>query len=250
LDTFAEKYGISIGDEVTFPVYLHVYMDFNMVDYPFLGELTMRVIGTYHSEVYPQTMLVPVDWLRKEADARDVKFYYNNLGAKLKDPLQLNQFKESIPDIPFLEANPESYDEHGGATICVDDEQYINAAETLGQNIVLFKRFQAPFFALVIGLIVLAIFLIMRGSQRDMAISCSLGRSKFLSALSCFLAAFGTELAGCALVFPAMLLLAGLSATGCLLICGAFLLCACLGDALALGMILRFDTLTLLTAVE
>lgn len=250
LDTFAEENGIERGDELTFPVYMHIYGDYGVVEYSLIGDLTMTVIGLYHSEAYPQTMLIPVEWLRKEADARGARFYYNNLGATLKEPLQLNQFKQSIPDLPFLEPNPESYDEHGGATICVDDEQYINAAETLGQNIVLFKRFQIPFFCMVIGLVVLAIFLIMRGSRRDMAISCSLGRPKLLCALSCFLAALLAEVAGCVLVFPAMVFLAGVSTAGSLMICGTFLLCACLGDVVALTLILRFDAFTLLTATE
>lgn len=73
-----------------------------------------------------------------------------------------------------------------GAAITVQDEQYITA-EPLGQTVVLFRRFQIPFFALVISMIVLAIFLIMRGSRRVMAISVSLGRPRFLCAMGCFL---------------------------------------------------------------
>ncbi len=96
----------------------------------------------------------------------------------------------------------------------------------------------------------LEIFLIMRGSQRDMAIACSMGRPKFLIALANFLTAFVTEIVGCLLVLPVILLFANLSPRSGLLICGAFLLCACIGNCIGLALTLRFDALNLLTAVE
>ena len=139
---------------------------------------------------------------------------------------------------------------HSGATVCVNDQDYISKAEVFGQNIVMFKRFQIPFFVLAIGLIIMAIFLIMRSSRQDVAIACSLGRPKLLSALSCFLAVLFAELVGCVLVFPAMVFLSGVSLGGSLGICGVFLLCSCLGNVVALAMILRFDTFTLLMATE
>lgn len=250
LDDFAEENGIEPGDQLTFPVYTHIYHEDESISYGLIGDLTLTVIGLYHSEKYPQTMLVPVEWLHNECEARGVDFYYNNVGATLKDTREINQFKESIPDIPFMEPNPKLKDMHSGATVCVDDEEYINRAEVFGRNIMMFKRFQAPFFVLAIGLIILAIFLIMRSSRRDIAIACSLGRPKLLSALSCFLAALFAELVGCVLVLPAMVFLAGVSLGGSLGICGVFLLCSCLGNAAALALILRFDTFTLLTAAE
>ena len=250
LDSFAEENGIGPGDELTFPVYTHVFNDDNTISYELIGDLTLTVIGLYHVETAPKTMLVPVEWLRKECEAQGANFYYNNVGATLEDTRRINQFKQSIPDIPFLEPDPKSTDMHSGATICVNDEEYISKAEVFGQNIMLFQRFRVPFFVLAIGLIILAIFLIMRSSRRDIAIACSLGRPKLLSALSCFLAALFAELLGCVLVFPAMIFLAEISLVGSLGICGVFLLCACLGDVAALALILRFDTFTLLTAAE
>lgn len=250
LDDFAEANGIEPGDQLTFPVYTHYYNDDDTGSYELIGDLTLTVIGLYHSEKYPQTMLVPVEWLHRECEARGVAFYYNGMGATLKDTRQINQFKESIPDIPFLEPDPKLKDMHSGATICVRDEEYINKAEVVGRNLTLFQRFLVPFFVLAIGLIILSIFLIMRSSRQDIAIACSLGRPKLLCALSCFLAALFAELVGCVLVFPAMVFLAGVSLAGSLGICGVFLLCSCLGNVVALAMVLRFDTLTLLTAAE
>jgi len=249
-DTFADENGIEPGDRLTFPVYTCFYNDDDTVRYELIGDLSLTVIGIHRFENDPQTMLVPVEWLHKECDARGVDFYYSGLGGTLKDTRQINQFKESIPDIPFLEPDPKLKDMHSGATICVRDEEYINKAETVGRNLTLFQRFLVPFFVLAVGLIILSIFLIMRSSRQDIAIACSLGRPKFLCALSCFLAALFAELVGCVLVLPAMVFWAGVSLGGSLGICGVFLLCSCLGNVVALAMVLRFDTFTLLTAAE
>ncbi|WP_322172955.1 hypothetical protein [Acutalibacter caecimuris] len=247
---FAERYDIEVGDEVTFPVYTLTYDLYKDSIYTPLGEQTLRVVGTSHSRDNPKEFLVPVNWMRKAMESKGAEVNYNEMWASMKDPRQISAFKDSIKDISFLEPNPDTMMDFTGATITVDDQQYITSAETLGQTVVLFKRFQGPFFALLIGMIILAIFLIMRGSRRVMAISISLGRPRFLCAAGCFLAALLAELAGCALVFPAMLLLAGLSIQGALTICGAFLLCACIGDVVALALLLRFNAFTLLAAVE
>lgn len=246
---FAQRNNISVGDDVSLPIYTIQY-DMNGMVYTPLGEQTLKVIGTSYSFINPKEFLVPEKWMRNIVEGQGGEFYYNSLDAQLKDPRQLNRFKDSIYDMSFLEANPEAQDVFGGTTICVDDEQYITSAENLGQTIMLFKRFQIPFFVLVIAMIVLAIFLIMRNSRHEIAIASSLGRPKFLSALANFLAAFVSETVGCILILPIMVAGAGLSISGALTICGAFLLCACVGNCLALALILHFDAFTLLTAAD
>lgn len=247
---FAERYDIKVGDEVTFPVYTLTYDLYEDIIYTPLGEQTLKVVGTSHSGDNPKEFIVPVNWMRKTMESQGIEVNYNEMWASMKDPRQLNAFKESIKDISFLEPNPDTMMDFTGAAITVNDQQYVTSAETIGQTISLFKRFQVPFFVLAIGMIILAIFLIMRGSRRVIAISISLGRPRFLCAAGCFLAALIAELGGCVLVFPAMVLLAGLSFGGALMICGAFLLCACAGDIVALLLLLRFNAFTLLTAVE
>lgn len=221
---FAERNGIEVGDEVSLPIYTLTYDLYQAVIYTPLGEQTLKVVGTSHSFENPKEFMAPEKWMRKVMESQWIDVMYNEQGATLKDPRQLNAFKDSTRDLQLLEPNPETMDESTGGIIIVEDEQYVTSAETLGKTVVLFGRFQAPFFGLVIGMIVLAIFLIMRGSHRVIAISASLGRSKFLCALASFLAAFLAEPAGCALVLPAMVLLAGLSLTGGLMICAALLL--------------------------
>lgn len=247
---FAERNGIEVGDEVSMPIYSMSYEVGKNIIYTPLGEQTIKVVGTCFSRVDPWEFMVPASWIRGVMESQGIEVCYNELSAVLKDPRHLSVFKESIQGLNFMEAAPATYEDYTGAAIVVNDEEYITSAETMGQVVVLFRRFQVPFFALLIGMIILAIFLIMRGSRRVIAISVSLGRPRSLCALGCFLAAFIAELIGCVLVLPVMVLAAGISISGGLMICGAFLLCACAGNIVALLLLLRFNAFTLLTAVE
>lgn len=246
---FAKRNNIEPGDEVTLPVYMMYRRDGGVKDYPPIGEQTIRVIGLFDS-VAPMEMYVPVQWLREAAEGAGVEFFYSYLYGSMKNPMELNHFKAGAMQMSFLPPNPESRDEWSGTCLVVDDQAFINNAEELGQNVLTFKQFQIPFFIIIIGLVVLAIFLTMRGARRDMAIASSLGRPKLLVALSNFLAAFAAELVGCLIILPVMVLNAGLSIAGALTICGAFLLCAAVGNILGLALILRFDAFTLLTATD
>ena len=83
-----------------------------------------------------------------------------------------------------------------------------------------------------------------------MAIASSLGRPKLLNAASHFFGALLAEGIGCVLAFPVMRLLIGIPIGASLSIMGMYLLCACVGTALALLALLRFDALALLTKVD
>lgn len=246
---FAEQHDLGLGDNFTVPVYTVQNQNGGVRDYTPIGEQTMKIIGIFDS-FYPQDAYVPVQWLRETAEAQGVEFFYNYLYATIKDPMELNHFKAGVMQMSFLPPNPESRDEWAGTCLVVEDQGFINNAEELGQNVLTFKQFQIPFFALIVGLVVLAIFLIMRGARRDMAIASSLGRPKLLVALGNFLAAFAAELMGCVIILPVMVLGSGLSLPGALMVCGAFLLCASVGNILGLALILRFDAFTLLTATD
>lgn len=246
---FAEDNGIEMGDEVSFPLYQMKRLQGGSMEFNSVGEQMIKVIGLFDS-FYPSQMYVPVQWLRETAESQDVEFFYTYLHASMKDPMELNHFKAGAMEMSFLEPNPDSQDEWAGVTLVVEDEGFITSAEELGANVLTFRQFQIPFFIIIIGLVVLAIFLTMRGARRDMAIASSLGRPKLLVALSNFLAAFTAELVGCLIILPVMVLGAGLSMGGALMICGAFLLCAAVGNVLGLGLILRFDAFTLLTATD
>ena len=135
-------------------------------------------------------------------------------------------------------------------TVYMDDEEFIRSAEKLGQSMRQYEMFLVPFFVVVVFLVTLAIFLVLRGCRRDMAIACSLGRPKAVTAFSTLMAALAAQLAGALLAVPVSMLMTGIGFGTALLVCGTFLLCALIGDIVGLIILLRFDALALLTATE
>lgn len=245
-----ERLGLGLGEEITAPVYLIRLGLGGIMEFTPIGEQALTLAGSCAGESGSQTLYVPIRWLRQASQAAGAELTYSSCGAVLKDPRQLNRFKATVESMGFLDVDPESYDEFNGAALLVDDGDFIAAAERLGKNITSFRRFLFPFFGLVTGLVMLVIFLILRGSRRDMAIAVSLGRPKVLTALSSFLWALAGEAVGCLLALPVILLGAGLSFAGGLAVCGGFLLCAAVGNALGLLLLLRFDVMALLIAAE
>lgn len=245
-----EGLGLGLGDELTLPVYLVRLRLGGVMEFTPLGEQTLTLASSCTGEGNTQTFFVPVNWLSQTAKASGEEFAYSSCSAVVKDPRQLNRFKATVESMAFLDVDPESYDEFNGATLLVDDEAYIAAAENLGKNITAFRGFLLPFFGLITGLVMLVIFLVLRGTRRNMAIAVSQGRPKLLTALSNFLGALAGEAVGCLLALPVILLGAGLSLGGGLAVCGGFLLCAAVGNALGLLLLLRFDVMALLTATE
>ncbi|WP_322176544.1 hypothetical protein [Acutalibacter caecimuris] len=141
---FAMNNGIEVGSEVSYLIYMLQFDQYGTNFAP-LGEHCLKVVGTSHSTLNPQQFIVPVGWMRRTAEEQDIAFVYNDVSGRMKDPRQLNEFKEGIMEMSFLEPNPDAQDQFSGISIVVDDEQYIASAEKLGQNIMLFRNFLAPF---------------------------------------------------------------------------------------------------------
>ena len=96
----------------------------------------------------------------------------------------------------------------------------------------------------------LVVFLVLRSSRHELAIASSLGRPKVQSALARLLAVLALDLLGCIIALPIMVGAAGITLPTALLIGGLFLACGLVGSMVALALLLRFDTLTLLTKVD
>lgn len=263
---YAGERGLAIGDELSMPIALNKYDGFVMPVYVPVPDVTMRIVGTFHFDKpteFSADIYVPSAWLRAHTEASGELYSFNTLEGTLVNSMALNEFKAAIPAMgftqPFLIREQEVaggirykpiMDHTTGDKLYVDDEQFIKTAERLGQTIQQFQAFMLPFFIAIILLVTLAIFLVLRGARRDMAISCSLGRQKLLIGLSHFLAALAAETIGALIFVPVIAGLAGLGIGMAFGIAGAFLLCALLGNTLGLWALLRFDPLKLLISGE
>ena len=247
-EDFAQLHKIEVGSELSFPLYLH-FMGTEYREIAPEARLTVEAIYPMSSGISGQ-MLLPIQWMREEAVRNGVVFFcYDSYSAVLADPLHLNEFKAKAREAGFAETNPDPADNYAEALL-FEDELFINSAVKLQENIAVYRRFLIPFFGLIIALTTFVIFLMLRSDRRSMAVSSSLGCSRLRNGSSRFCSVFLVNLAGCAAALPILLRMSGLSLSGCLLSCGAFLLCGCMGTALALVFLLRFDVLELLTKAD
>lgn len=246
-EDYAERTGLHPGDTLSLEIYT-VRQSMNGTIYRMIGNAALEIIGT-HSAPGGADVILPVNFLRTEAETAGVSFLYDSCSALVDDSTHLKGFKAEMQKY-FMDINPSAEDPNAGDALSVEDELFVKTASRLRQNIALFQSMLVPFFALIIGLVVLTTFLTMRSTRRDMAIARSLGVSKWRCAAPNFISTVLLDMFGCAVILPILSAALHIPALSAHVIFGLFTLCAALGTAAALLCLLRFDTLTLLTQVD
>lgn len=246
-EDYAERTGLHPGDTLSLEIYT-VRQSMNGTIYQMIGNAALEIIGT-HSAPGGADVILPVNFLRTEAETAGVSFLYDSCSALVVDSTHLKDFKAEMQKY-FMDINPSAEDPNAGDALSVEDELFVKTASRLRQNIALFQSMLVPFFALIIGLVVLTTFLTMRSTRRDMAIARSLGVSKWRCAAPNFISTVLLDMLGCAVILPILSAALHIPALSAHAIFGLFTLCAALGTAAALLCLLRFDTLTLLTQVD
>lgn len=246
-EDYAERTGLHPGDTLSLEIYT-VRQSMNGTIYQMIGDAALEIIGT-HNAPGGADVILPVNFLRTEAETAGVSFLYDSCSALVDDSTHLKDFKAEMQKY-FMDINPSAEDPNAGDALSVEDELFVKTASRLRQNIALFQSMLVPFFALIIGLVVLTTFLTMRSTRRDMAIARSLGVSKWRCAAPNFISTVLLDMLGCAVILPILSAALHIPALSALVIFGLFTLCAALGTAAALLCLLRFDTLTLLTQVD
>lgn len=246
-EDYAERTGLHPGDTLSLEIYT-VRQSMNGTIYQMIGNAALEIIGT-HSAPGGADVILPVNFLRTEAETAGVSFLYDSCSALVDDSTHLKNFKAEMQKY-FMDINLSAEDPNAGDALSVEDELFVKTASRLRQNIALFQSMLVPFFALIIGLVVLTTFLTMRSTRRDMAIARSLGVSKWRCAAPNFISTVLLDMLGCAVILPILSAALHIPALSAHAIFGLFTLCAALGTAAALLCLLRFDTLTLLTQVD
>lgn len=246
-EDYAKRTGLHPGDTLSLEIYT-VRQSMNGTIYQMIGDAALEIIGT-HSAPGGADVILPVNFLRTEAETAGVSFLYDSCSALVDDSTDLKGFKAEMQKY-FMDINPSAEDPNAGDALSVEDELFVKTASRLRQNIALFQSMLVPFFALIIGLVVLTTFLTMRSTRRDMAIARSLGVSKWRCAAPNFISTVLLDMLGCAVILPILSAALHIPALSAHAIFGLFTLCAALGTAAALLCLLRFDTLTLLTQVD
>lgn len=248
-EEYAKTWGLEFGDAFPIHLYRGKWEDETM-KYKEIGEATLTVVG-FCSAVTAPAALVPVAWLREQAEAAEVEFFYDSYNAILNDSKNLRAFKRSmLTSGYFMNMFLDAKDHDSGDALSVEDELVVKTAGQLRKNLMLFRSFLFPFAVLLIGFILLITFLSLRGSRREMAVATSLGRTKQQTVAIYFTSIMLVDLLGFLLALPVLIFGIALPAGTVLLIGGLFLLCSGLGTMAALAFLLRFDAMELLTKTE
>ncbi len=234
---YAQRHGVQAGDTLELPVYRYVYHKSGYTfQYERLAETRLEIIGTHKADA-DTAMIVPIGWMKRLFDEQGAAFTYDSFRCVVADALRLNDFKSAAEAAGFRETSAQAATPHTGNALLVQDKVFIETAQKLQNNIDLFTLFRGPFFLLLVGLIVLATFLLCRGRQSELAIERSLGRSRLSSGLGVFLGNI-------------LLYLPGLLVASHINVALAFLGCAAAGILVSVCLLCRFDPLALLTRTE
>lgn len=262
-ERIAEENGISLGDTLSMQL---CRLTFTSQITESLGlisteKFSLQVAGIFgekSSTTYTADLFLPSLWLRTQVEKAGMDFYYSSFSGSLKDSMELNRFKEGLAEYGYRQPivmTPQStneamaMDRSAATTAVMEDKTFIRAAEKLGASLQYYRILAAPLLLLAVGVITLAVFLVLRGARREMAIACSLGRPKGKTAAAHFLAVLAAQAAGCLLILPLLLLL-GCSWGTILFAYGVFLACALFGNAVSLLILLRFEPMALLVQAE
>lgn len=252
--SYAQRFSLQIGDALTAETYINRFGKMGILaGMSSVGTQTLRVIGIYDGDAgsFAYDAVVPVGWLEDAAAAVDKRLSYDSFEGCVADPLRLNDFKAGLRQSGFGISDANVVVEKWiGDAAALNDQAFIENAERLQQNRRMLSWFLVPFFALVLFLITLVTFLVLRGSRRDMAIACSVGRSRGGIWLSYFCGTLSADVLGGVIALPVVFAVTGLSWLTLLTVFIVFLLCAALGTGAALLLILRFDALRLLTRTD
>lgn len=246
----AQRFGVGLGDEVTISVY-SVLRNSAGVAYSLVEESALKIVGIYHKNASAsgKDVYISTAWMRSAAEQNNATFSYDSVTCRV-DARNINEFKAQLPKIGFMPIFDGADNRYRGDAIVVDDEMFIKTDSRFRANLTVFQSFLFPFYALVASLVTLITFLMLRGSRRDIAIASSLGQPKWQTVFSNFFSTLLTYLAGCIVIVPIAATLTQVSLVKCLAVCGMFLVCAAVGIVLALILLLRFDTLALLTKTD
>ncbi len=179
---YAKANHAQLNQTITLPLSVMQYSDrsssFSFID---IGLHDVTVIGIYESDKPTEDsakVVVPVHWLKEIVEANDDIFYYDSLQFQIKDPLQLNEFKQEMKHMNFHSIEQNQNEGFVGNALMVQDTFFIESASHLQSTLSLYKIMQVPFFVLIMILLYVVLFLIMRYQRYSIAIAFSLGVSK------------------------------------------------------------------------
>lgn len=202
-----DKQGYICGDEVDFTVYYYVYDDIRMdMDILEFGYVHMEIVGEIDDDnlvvpgIYPD-VLVPLQTMWDLFEERQIDFTADAASFYIKNPLEINDFKDEMTEMGFTEINKEARPSHTGSALYVQDGTFITLAGRLKTAIRILSAFVFPTEILIFIIGYVISHLLCAGRVKEFALFRSLGVKQFgtVTVFGCeqMLLSFGGTILGC-----------------------------------------------------
>lgn len=142
-----ERRGWKTGDRILLNLYYYSGDSVTMKLYLYPLELTeIEIAGSMESlqgttSANAADVILPLDTIRTICHRNDVPFFADTVTFYVKDPLELNEFKEEMKNLNLGERSPEGMDSYVGYTLTVRDSSFVTKAGDLQHSIELMRSF-------------------------------------------------------------------------------------------------------------
>lgn len=253
-EALAQSNQITLGQQFMFSLYtIHYQQGSTSFSLSQVQDVEVTVVGIMKNQnkaAISSNIIVPVKWLRDTVENNHQTFYYDSMRFHISDGLQLNAFKEELKEHGFTEVNREVQEQTKGSSMLIHDRLFIDQANKLQQNLVMFQQFQFPFFILVCLLVALITFLLMRSRRLEIAIASSLGKAKKRITYHLFLELECLNVIGCMLGFILLYMITSLNIVELLGYVSIYLFISSIGILVSLYFLFQFQIMQSLSCVE
>lgn len=248
----AKEQGIVPGETLTLSAYYTNFRQDHVIVLESLDVGEYTVVGLMNIENYTGTdtkpnIIIPFETARSLFYENGIEFYASSASFLLKDPYEVNAFKDEMKKLPFLEILPGAEYWYDGCGLSIRDETFIQAAEQLIRNKNLLMG-MLPFLGvavLCIGYITAS--LLIKGRKPEYAIMRSLGQGHGSSFMTICLEYALTALTGCVLGCIVSAVILKVAAQMLFFVTGVFMVCYFLGEAAALWPLKRLSVMMVLS---
>lgn len=257
--SFLEANGFELGNNVEMHLYYYElnkedhYSIFTKplekVNYEIIGVLDDTTLSETQQKHLPQ-IIIPIESARKSFNNKNIDFYVNSGMFTVDNPLKLNEFKEEMENMGFMELLPGAMNALEGYALIVKDETFIRASSSMEEGYNVMKKF-FPIVAIISACSgFITSYLLTTGRRQEYAVMRSLGMSQKACFLT-YLTEMGlVQLAGGFLGSIAAILSIDISIVWVLICFITFFSCFISGSIVAIFMLGKVSVMNILTKAD
>lgn len=251
--TFLEKYGYEMGDQITLEMGRYkqtlsgVYLEREEMSTEKMTIVGLTERSDILTDAQPPEVWIPLSYAKQLFEKNEKTYFASALSFTVKDPMELNTFKQKLKDAGMKTVVTAAQDSYAGSAIRFDDAVFIETVGNLERTLNLLKGYLPFLFMIVLLTGYVVPHLLLQGRREEYAVMRALGTSKKRCILLLFsehilLAALGGGLGAAAGIAAdaAEVWTAGL-------IWASYLICYLLGAAAAMWMFGRISVAAVLS---